>query len=73
MCRSILDSKKQDTNTLNDEDPCLLKSVKNLIVGNKNTPHFGADGRYFSFGINSLYKIDKKDSPIGTYSVNPEK
>lgn len=73
ICRAILDSKKRDTNMWNDEEFHLLRRVKNSIVGNKNTPHFGADGKYFSFGINILYNIDKKDSSIGTYSVNPGK
>ena len=39
----------------------MLRSVKKSIVGNKSTPHFGATGQYFSFGVNALYKIDHKN------------
>ena len=51
----------------NEEDYNLLKPVKNSFVGNSNTPHFGAQGKYFSFGVNALYKIDKNKSSIEKY------
>ena len=37
-------------------------------MGNKNTPHFGAKGHYFSFGLKSLYKI-QNNSSIGSYGM----
>ena len=51
-----------------EKDYTLLKKVKKSIVGNKNTPHFGASGKYFSFGMNGFYKIDEKQSSVGIYS-----
>ena len=44
-----------------------MRKVKKSIVGNKNTPHFGASGNYFLFGMNGLYRIDDKKSSIAVY------
>ena len=62
ICRAVLDKKIPHDNILwNLDDVDTLKCVKNYIAENKNTPHFGASGRYFSFGANALYKIDDKN------------
>ena len=49
------------------DDVLHLQKCKQSVVGNKNHPHFGAKGEYFSFGLSSVYKIDNNSS-VGTYS-----
>ena len=68
ICRAFITMRDQNKIVWNEEDYNLLKSVKNLFVGNSNTPHFCAQGKYFSFGVNALYKIDKNKSSIGKHS-----
>ena len=51
---------QKSTDMWEEKDYKLLKKVKKSIVGNKNTPHFGALGNYFSFGMNRLYRINEK-------------
>ena len=71
ICRALIDFKKQGKEReWNEDDYNLLRLVKNSIVGNKNTPHFGAAGKYYSFGTNALYKIDENKSSIGIYGNN---
>ena len=68
LARAVLDKRdKNFVDTWEEKDYKLLRKVKNSIVGNKNTPHFGASGNYFLFGMNGLYRIDDKKSSIGVY------
>ena len=54
ICRALINTAQDEENTRwNEKDYKLLKSVKNSHVGHNNTPHFGAQGKYFSFGVNA--------------------
>ena len=69
ICRFVLDKKRPHNGTLWHLDNVdTLTLVNNSIVGNKNTPYFGASDRYFSFGANALYKIDDTKSSVVSYA-----
>ena len=60
ICRAFMNAKdKKNKIVWNEEDFNILKLVTNSFVDNSNTPHFGAQGKYFSFGVNMSYKIDE--------------
>ena len=68
LCHAVIDNKSHDA-IWTEDDICILKKVKNSVVVNQNTTHFGATGKYFSFGMNACYKVDKKKSSLGTYGI----
>ena len=73
LCRAVIDGNCTTESYWHQEDLLVLNRIKNSVVGNKNTPHFGAKGKYYSFGINALYKIDEKQSLLGTYGIKSSK
>ena len=74
ICMTLINTTGDVCNAIwNEEDYKLLKSIKNSYVGNNNTPHFGAQGKYFSFKLNALYKIDQNQSSIGKYGIKKSK
>ena len=69
LCHAVLDRNGKDNSTFwNSDDLNTLQFIKTSIVGTKSTPHFGASGKYFSFGANGVYKIDDKKSSVGLYA-----
>ena len=73
LCRAVIGRNCTTESYWHQEDLSVLNRIKNSVVGNKNTPHFGAKGKYYSFGINALYKIDEKQSLLGTYGIKSSK
>ena len=75
LCRAMMQKKlTTDNSKWCADDFKNLKTTKNSIVGNKSTPHFGANGYYYSYGLNGVYKIDKTtQSSIGEYGIRKSK
>ena len=71
LCSAMIQRKSTTDNTQwCVEDFQNLKITKNLVVGNKSTLHFGANGYYYSYGLNGVYKIDKiTQSSIGKHGI----
>lgn len=68
LCSAVIDNNNVLNITWDTSDFNKLKRTKHLVVGNKNTPHFGAKGYYFSSGLSAVYKVTNNSS-VQNYGV----